>query len=62
VWLDTNPLGIAEVGLVCFSHHARHPTGSLHHNPFSDSFEGKFSEVDANYPLHSRGPRLRSDC
>ena len=28
------PLGVGEVGLVCSSDHARHPTGSVRQNPF----------------------------
>ncbi len=36
--LDQGPLGIGEVGLVCCSDHARHPTGPLSHDPFSDGF------------------------
>jgi len=40
------PLGIGEVGLICFSH-ARYSTEPLSQNqkPFSDSFLTEFSEV-----------------
>src|SRR5215211_4444772 len=35
--LEAGPLGVGEVGLVCFSH-ARYPTERVPQNPFSDSF------------------------
>jgi hypothetical protein len=37
VWLYVGPLGIGEVGLICFSH-ARYSTEPLSQKPFSDSF------------------------
>jgi hypothetical protein len=42
--LEAGPLGVGEVGLVCFSH-ARYPTERVSQNPFSDSFFTEFSEV-----------------
>jgi hypothetical protein len=44
IGLQAGPLGIGEVGLVCFSH-ARYPTERVPQNPFSDDFRLEFSEV-----------------
>jgi hypothetical protein len=38
VGLYTGPFGIGEVGLVCFSQHARYSTEQPHQSPFSDGF------------------------
>ncbi len=60
--LYVGPLGVGEVGLICFSH-ARYLTEPPYQNPFSDSFSRlDFSDLGAKgvgYELVTSPPKER---